>query len=368
MKILAIGPLPPPLHGQSLADKMAFEALAKTDKVRVIDSTIDREFVGDKLPPVWSPRRLAQIVRILCRDWTALWLHGYDVIYISSGVSFRTMMRFFPYIVTAIVRRTPYVLHTHAATLLDNYMRETRFKKALMRYMVNHAASLIVLGDKLANQAKRIADPWRVSVCANGVDDTLFLSDEEFNAKLTTSETKRILFLSNLMEAKGIMEMLDAFEKLNDSYTLALAGAIENERVREALERVCAASPERVRYEGVVRGEKKRSLLKDSDILVLPSKNEGQGIVILEAYAAGCAVVTDPTVGGIGDIFKDKINGTACDHRSPYSIATSIMECAVKMDVYKKNNRTESVKYTTAAFCDRVRFILKRAAEKKRRQ
>ena len=68
MKILAIGPLPPPLHGQSIADSMAFEALARTEDVTVIDTTIEREFTGDKLPPIWSPGRLAAIVSILRRE------------------------------------------------------------------------------------------------------------------------------------------------------------------------------------------------------------------------------------------------------------------------------------------------------------
>ncbi len=361
MKILTIGPLPPPLHGQSAADRMAFDGLARTERVTVIDSAIDKGFAGNKMPPLWSPGRLVDIVRILFRDFAPVWLRGYDVVYMSVGSSFRTLMRFFPYIIAARIKGEPYVLHIHSARLYHNYAALPRFKRRLMGWCLKGAASVVVLGGTIARTVERILPPQRIRVCANGIDDSLRLSDDEFAATLD-SDGAGILFLSNLMEAKGIFQMLDAFESLADRYRLTLAGAIESDTVRERVERMCAGYPGRVVYKGVVTGDDKRNALKNSDILVLPSHDEGQGIVILEAYATGCAVVTDPSVGGIGDIFGDGVNGVACDHADPQSIADSIARVAQKLTFYKESNRRASESYSEAAFLARIKNILEEIA------
>ncbi|MDE7134823.1 MAG: glycosyltransferase family 4 protein [Rikenellaceae bacterium] len=357
MKILTIGPLPPPLHGQSAADRMAFDGLASTERVTVIDSAIDKAFAGNKMPPLWSPARLVEIVRILFRDFAPVWLRGYDVVYMSVGSSFRTLMRFLPYMIAARVKGEPYVLHIHSARLYHNYASLSGFKRRLMGWCLKGAASVVVLGDTIARTVGRILPPQRIRVCANGIDDTLRLSDDEFGATLDSSGAD-ILFLSNLMEAKGIFQMLDAFELLADSYRLTLAGAIESDAVRQRVERMCDRYPGRVVYRGVVTGRDKRDVLKNSDILVLPSHDEGQGIVILESYATGCAVVTDPSVGGIGDIFADGVNGVACDHADPRSIAASIAKVGQRLSFYKEVNRMASESYSEAAFLSRVKSIL----------
>ncbi len=355
MKILAIGPLPPPLHGQSIADRMAFDALSLSDDVTTIDTTIERRFTGDALPPIWSPGRLAVIVSILWRDAGKVWLRRYDVHYMSVGVTFRTLMRFAPYMIAALIKGEPYVLHTHSALLYDNFVASSPWKRGIMAFFLRRAARVIVLGDRIARTTGRIVPPSRISVCANGIDDSLFVSVPR---EPSPDGTVRVLFLSNLMEAKGIFELFEAFRLLGEGYTLALAGAVESDAVREELDRLMADYPDRVRYYGVVTGDAKRRLLASSDVMVLPSRNEGQGIVILEAYAAGCAVVTDPSVGGIGDVFRDAINGVACDHRGPLSIAGAIEKAGERPTFFAANNLKESVKYGSGAFAARVKNIL----------
>ena len=355
MKILAIGPLPPPLHGQSIADSMAFEALARTEDVTVIDTTIEREFTGDKLPPIWSPGRLAAIVSILRRDFAKVWLRRYDIHYMSVGVTFRTLMRFAPYMIAARLKGEPYVLHLHSARLYDNFVASSPVKRSLMAFFLRGAERVVVLGSSIARSSAHIVPPSRISICANGIDDSLFVGEDAARAE---DGTVRVVFLSNLMEAKGIFELFAAFRLLEKGYSLALAGAVESRAVREELDRLVGEYPNRVRYEGVVTGEAKRRLLLKSDILVLPSRNEGQGIVILEAYATGCAVVTDPSVGGIGDIFKDGVNGVACDHLSPRSIAGAIPRAGDRASFFAANNVRESAKYSSGAFAARIKNIL----------
>ena len=59
---------------------------------------------------------------------------------------------------------------------------------------------------------------------------------------------------------------------------------------------------------GTVVGEKKERLLRKADFLVLPSYHEGLPMVVVEAMAAGLAIVATP-VGGIPEIVAPGVNG-----------------------------------------------------------
>ena len=61
-----------------------------------------------------------------------------------------------------------------------------------------------------------------------------------------------------------------------------------------------------------LKHEKIMELIKQSDILVMPSKRESMGIVILEALASGTAVISTKTDGPKDYIVSNK-NGFLVD-------------------------------------------------------
>ena len=74
-----------------------------------------------------------------------------------------------------------------------------------------------------------------------------------------------------------------------------MAGPDEAGLLPELITKVQAAGLEnRFHYVGVLVGDDKLALLRRSDCFVLPTLAEGMSMVLLEAMAAGCAVLTTP--------------------------------------------------------------------------
>src|SRR5262249_46504510 len=106
-----------------------------------------------------------------------------------------------------------------------------------------------------------------------------------------------IIFIGRKVKTKGICELIEAMEDVwaaKPDTELWLAGARVPETVE--LDRQVAGLPRRwrelIKDFGQVGDGEKAKLLRSSRCLVLPSKIESFGIVILEAWAEATPVVT----------------------------------------------------------------------------
>jgi glycosyltransferase involved in cell wall biosynthesis len=67
------------------------------------------------------------------------------------------------------------------------------------------------------------------------------------------------------------------------------------------------------------------SIFAELDLLAVPSKLEGMGRVVVEAFSAGVPVVAFPT-GGIPELIEDGENGFLTRGKSPESLASRIAD------------------------------------------
>jgi len=115
-----------------------------------------------------------------------------------------------------------------------------------------------------------------------------------------------ITYLGRLIESKGIVHLLNAFStsRLGDSATLLIAG--DGHMMEEVRRRT--ATMANVRLLGALPSSAVPELLASTDILVHPSAYpEGLPTVLLEAGAAGVAIIATP-MGGTEEI----VAGPAC--------------------------------------------------------
>jgi len=108
-----------------------------------------------------------------------------------------------------------------------------------------------------------------------------------------------LLFLSRIHEKKGIHILIDAANLLRQSgrtFKLIIAGsaAVNDRDYEQSLhEKVRAYNLEsQIHFAGMVTGPLKLSLYQAADLFVLPTLQENFGLVLLEAMAAGCPVLT----------------------------------------------------------------------------
>lgn len=118
-----------------------------------------------------------------------------------------------------------------------------------------------------------------------------------------------LLFLSRVELAKGVYELLDAYQiiRARDSrYTLTIAGdgpELENLRKYAADLKL-----EGVSFPGFVQGASKIECFRSAAIFCFPSYTEGMPNAVLEAMAVGLPIVCSDA-GGLRDIMEDGKTG-----------------------------------------------------------
>ena len=99
---------------------------------------------------------------------------------------------------------------------------------------------------------------------------------------------KKVVYLGQIRETKGLDELLNAAKILGDDYSFDLYGTLFDKKYNQSL----LDEYSNVMYKGRVHNEKVYETLARYDILVLPSYMEGYPGVLIEAFGVGLPVVS----------------------------------------------------------------------------
>jgi glycosyltransferase involved in cell wall biosynthesis len=134
-----------------------------------------------------------------------------------------------------------------------------------------------------------------------------------------------VLFVGTLSVRKGARDLLEAFEAIDHSQKrLTIVGTIADD-IRSALwSRLTAPN---IRLLGVVPQISLKHVMGQSDALVLPSIEDGFGMVLSEALACGCPIVATTNTGA-RDLITDGVEGFVVPIRSPQIVAERLQRLA----------------------------------------
>ncbi|CCO23726.1 glycosyltransferase family 4 protein [Maridesulfovibrio hydrothermalis] len=131
-------------------------------------------------------------------------------------------------------------------------------------------------------------DPDRIDVISGGFNPNCFY----FEKKQDTPSTVQILYAGKLNASKGVPWLLKSLNMLStDQFHLHLVGGGSGPEKQQCLE---LAKPlgTKVTVHGILSHENLAELMRASHIFVLPSFFEGLPLVLLEAMACGCRIIT----------------------------------------------------------------------------
>jgi glycosyltransferase involved in cell wall biosynthesis len=162
----------------------------------------------------------------------------------------------------------------------------------------------------------------RVETVDNAVDV------EAFPLAHPTHQPARLLYVGTLSRRKGMADLLAALEILGrdaDRWSLEIVGGAAEVGASEAgaLQQAVISAGLQDSLVGSLPPSEIPQRLADADIFVLPSHWEGQPIAILEAMAAGLAVVAT-CVGANPDVIRDGQDGVLVPPNDPAALACSL--------------------------------------------
>jgi glycosyltransferase involved in cell wall biosynthesis len=174
-------------------------------------------------------------------------------------------------------------------------------------------------------------DPKKLVLIYNGVDHSNFKVPREVRVKLRnktgfTHSHKVVTVVANLIPYKGHAELLAAAAAVIDQMPSSRFWLVGKDRgMQKHLK-------QKARELGILNrvifaGERSDipNILAASDILVLPSHEEGFSNVILEAMAAGLPLVAT-RVGGAQEAVLDGVTGWLVQPNRPKELATKIVD------------------------------------------
>jgi glycosyltransferase involved in cell wall biosynthesis len=328
MNVLFIGPLPGPVTGQSLACQVLLDGLRQRHQVAVVDLS-KKEFKQG----ISSRSRVKEVLNVLRQVWRVR--SAADAIYLTVSESFAGNVKDLAIYCLCFGRLRHMVIHLHGGASMTRIMRGKRPPlRSVNAFFLRRLGAVIVLGEKHLGIYRGVVPEARLHIVPNFAQDELFTTAERAEAKFRQIPPLRLLFLSNLLPGKGHVELIDAFFALEDtvkaSIRIDLAGGFESDRQKDAfLARI--ADVEQLQYHGIVTGARKKALFDEAHVFCLPTyyPYEGQPISILEAYAAGCAVITTDH-SGIPDVFRGDVNGFQVAARSVTELRIAIQRAAAK--------------------------------------
>lgn len=354
-KILMIGPFPNPITGQSLANQILKQGLQdKKIKVDFLDTNTSKKLKSYKKQGKIELKTIYYSLLTLFVGTIKIIFKKYDVIYLTPGQTYLGFLKNSLFIVFGKLTGKKVYIHFHGGLFGNMYEELPQSKKKVIKIIFDKIDGVIVLSSSLKYMVENLICDNKVYICENGVENEYLIKEKKDNSKIS------ILYLSNLMETKGILDLLEAtkyFDENNINYELNLAGNIEEEIKEKVL---IFLKNKKIIYNGVVSGNEKYRLLKNSNIFCLPTYYpvEGQPISILEAMGMGNVIVTT-NQGGIKDIVKNRVNGIICEKKDAQSIYKSILKAYENFDEISKNNiREVQEKYTQEKFIDRIYKIL----------
>lgn len=292
--IIFFGELPPDVYnGISLSNEINISLLKEIFNVYVI---AEPALFGCK-PFSYMLRRLVFLISLPYQVWRKSKVRPVYS-YSSLPTSMLGLLKIVVFLLFCKIfnRGILNVVHIHRGDFEKTYI-QSKVMKLLYGVIFRFIDKTIVLS---INQSAFICGNFKtdVFVVANTIEE------HEVNLSASNKRNDKFIFiyLSNLIKEKGIFELVDAFESIKymGGMELHFYGAFKNKMIEDSFRSYITTND--VYIHEPVYGNLKFDVLKEADVFVLPSFNEGQPLSIIESMSVGTPIICT-NVGVVSDMF-----------------------------------------------------------------
>lgn len=212
----------------------------------------------------------------------------------------------------------PLVVTTHGSDTADLLERG---EKSRLQAFCNKADRIVAVSSVLGRKVESCGTAAPVTSILNGFALQHLPEDAD-------KQPLSFIQVGNLTTQKRFSVTIQAFARICQRYADATLTVIGSGSEEQALKALCAelGIAHRVRFLGQVPNREVLAEMAKAQFFVMPSVNEGFGIVYLEAMACGC--ITIGTEGeGISDLIRSGENGFLVPADDPEAIAAAVQRC-----------------------------------------
>lgn len=355
-KIFFFLKLPPPTTGATLMNQYVAESQLLKDNFDIHTIGISYNSAVSKMGS-YSFTKFFKIVRykiILIRE---LIQFNPDLVYFQISPLGFAFLRdsLFVCIMKLFGRKIVFHLHGKGISKQIN----NPIKKLL--YITVFKDQEVITLSKLLDYDIKDVFTGRIYNIPNGIPTSEYKEHDKSN-----NNEPKILFLSNLIKSKGIIDFLDSLEiltKKNINFNASIVGK-EGNISKEELNLLINKRnlSEFVKYLGSKYKGEKDEIFFQADIFVFPTyySNECFPLVLLEAYQFGLPLIST-TNGAIPEIIDDGVTGFIVDRNAPEQIAEKI-EFLInnpekRIEMGKAGRKKFLEKYTIEIFEENMRNV-----------
>lgn len=238
-----------------------------------------------------------------------------------------------------IIRELPVVCTLHGTGSSQFLIRRTT--NFILKQLYKNGNQIVAVSNYTANEFNKLFKEKVITTIHNGVKIKKIIAKNESNV-LTIGYAARIDSL------KGWRELLMAFNMLMPEYRskikLIIAGdGPEVDAMLITIKKLNLQND--VEFLGYISNAGD-TLIPFFDVFVLPSKNEGLPMSILEAFGHGVPVIATD-VGGISEIIENEVNGLLLINGNPEYIKNSLLKLIKNPELYRRLQNNSLTTYKT---------------------
>lgn len=331
-RILFILHLPPPIHGAAMMGKYIHDS-------KLVNGTFDCHYINlataKDLTDIGKVgiKKLITFAKLLKRIRKEVRLLKPRLVYVTPNAGGGAFYKDF--IVVEVLKRMgcKVIVHYHNKGVATR--QDCKFDDYLYKKFFN-GVKVILLAENLYDDIKKYVKRENVVICNNGIPD---VTADLHDIGKHMSKPLKMLYLSNMMEEKGVWVLIDACRILKErglDFVCSFVGGWKDITEKAFHEKVLSSgltvsTPSHINNEAAIialgpkYGDDKATCFNQSDAFVFPTfyHNECFPLVLLEAMQHGLACIST-NEAGIPDIIDNGKTGLIVQKKDSIALADSI--------------------------------------------